>query len=212
MKRVFLALQVLFSFLFVMSCTNKESNNNSISQTNNESVDSAMAIQLKIDSVRFDELVLNFDYREDNYNNAYYRHKSKKNYLTETGLTSIVWSDGFTHLTDRYLGTENLSHTKIRVQVGEKIYVSNEVSLKNSLNFQTHYDGENLEVIDYFNGDDRGIYMAIVESKEDDIIKVCFTGGKLEKEIVLSKTDIIALKESNELSEILKRRDKIKEE
>lgn len=120
-------------------------------------------------------------------------------------LNAHIRNNGTIYLESQYYSDNWLFHTQISIKIGDVVLRSEDIPSYSKLNVRDHTSGIIWEIVSYTGGKDNGILKAIYDSKKDDEIKVRFIGREYYSEVVLGRSDITALKESYELSEILKR-------
>lgn len=203
---IFLFIFIIFfvsSFIFGTRVIN--SSNDLNDKERNIVVD---PVKLEADQKRLEELKARFNYKYDEFKKVgWYENKNQTadNSFNRTLLKVIVRNDGYNYLEDQYYASDWLFHTKIQVIIEgvDKVYESDEVPIYSKNNTTENSGGSIWETISYLDGGDNGIVQAIAENS-DKQIKVRFSGREYVKDVVLSKIDKQAVKDSYELANLLK--------
>ena len=186
---------ILFTSVIILGRNNKVSNIDSAS---------TKVVATEVDKARLEVLKKNFDYKYDEFEkNGWYTDKNQEDIYDKTYLGVNVDSSGNAYLVSYHLGKDWIFHTKVQVKIGDAIYETYDVPTYDKNNIEQSHGGYVQEVILYTNGDN-GIIKAIAESG-DTPIKVRFSGSENIQDIILSKTDQQAIKDSYELSQLLKK-------
>lgn len=154
-----------------------------------------------------EKLKKNFSFKKDEFKNSgWYTHKNQtvNNSWSRTCLATPVDADGYIYLTSQYYGDSWLFHSKVMVKTGSAVLEAGEVSTLSNDHHTQIGSGSVWEINHYTNNRDNGIIKLIAENYDKEI-KVRFVGQQYEKDITLSKQDKVAIKESYELSELLKK-------
>lgn len=167
-------------------------------ETDFKKADNLKEIQSEISS-----LSKKFNYEKDEFDDiGFYKHKSYGKYWQNTTtLTCGLNSTGYIYLKSNYFGDDWLFHTSVSVKIDEKVHNTANVA-KHSDNYRTDIDGGNLwEVITY---DKEDYIIRKIAENTDKEIKVRFNGSKYHKDITLNSKYKNAIKESYELSQLIK--------
>lgn len=168
---------------------------------------SVKVVATEADKARLEVLKKKFNYTYDEFEKqGWYENKSQtaENSYGRSLLMLHVNSTGYAYLEDQYYGNDWIFHTRVEVLVGDNKYVSGDVSINDKDNVEANGAGSVWEYISYKPGKDNGIIKAIAESG-DNTVKVRFVGKQDVQDFTLAKVDQQALKDSYELSELLKK-------
>lgn len=163
-------------------------------------------VKLEADKKRLGELKNKFDYKYDEFNKiGWYVPKSQTvgNTYNQKFLKVLVNNSGYIYLQSVYYASDWLFHTRIEVKIGDSIYKSEDVPTYNKDNETDIGGGSIWEYVSYTSGKDNGIIKAIAESG-DATIKVRYVGRQSIFDMNLSKRDQQAIKDSYELSQLIK--------
>jgi hypothetical protein len=166
-----------------------------------------LAAELEENKKRLTVLKKNFVYNEDEFNNiGWYTHRSQtaNNSWNRKLLKANVNSSGYIYLEDQYHSSDWIFHKRIEVKIGDNIYKSEEVPTFNEDNKTSNSSDSVWEDIHYSGNKDNGIIKAIVENNSLPV-KVRFIGREYYSDFTLSNKDIQAIKDSYELSELIKK-------
>jgi len=217
MKKLLLFLLICANIFCLFSCgggsskvsSEEKAKNDSIQKAKEDSIKSEFLNQIAKDSVRFKELEQKFKHEIDEFDSTsnYYEHKNRSNNYLSSGLYTLVWEHtGSIYMYSYYYGSDWLFHTQVEVKINDKTYKTEKVETYDDLYHTNVFGGSISEKISFTGGKDNGVLEAIAKSSKDDVILIRFTGDKYYKDIKVSEMQISALRESYELSEILKRR------
>lgn len=162
--------------------------------------------KLAADKTRLAELKKKFNYKYDEFQEkGWYEAKTQTvaNTFDKKMLKVNVNNVGFAYLSDQYYASDWLFHTRIEVKIGDTLYKTDDVETYDPHNVTNNSGGSIWEWIDYTGDKDNGIIKAIAESGTLPI-KVRFTGGQGVDDITLSERDRQAIKDSYELSNLIK--------
>ncbi|AEI50465.1 hypothetical protein [Runella slithyformis] len=143
--------------------------------------------------------------KDDFQDKGWYTHKNfGKKAAGRKTLKAHVREDGFICLESQWYGNDWIFHNHIKVRVGSLILSSPKVETYDRNNKQESTGSHYWENIYYRETGDNGIIQAIADSTSKPV-KVRFEGRKFNHDIVLTHEEKRSLKESHELSEILKK-------
>ena len=121
-----------------------------------------------------------------------------------TTLKAHVREDGFIYLESQWYGKDWIFHSHIKVKVGQLLLSSPKVESYNKYNKQ-QYSGDTFwENVYYLESGDNGIIQAIADSTAKPV-KVRFEGRKFHRDTYLTPEEKQSIRESHELSEVLKK-------
>jgi len=222
MKKVVMMMAIMICFMIVITSCGvsqrereqtaiEHARQDSIAKVKEDSLRNSLILQVSADSIRFNELVKNFEHDIDEFDESreYYSHKFEMDNLLVCCLNLEVRGNGTYYLRDTYYGDDWCFHTNIEVKVGTKVFKSATVELNDDLNYTHYYGGSVWEKISYLGEKDNGIIEAIVNSSDGAKILLRFN-GEYYHDIELTQKNIKALKESYELAQILQRRQEYK--
>jgi hypothetical protein len=154
-----------------------------------------------------DLLKKNFIFKKDEFKGGgWYTHRNQTinaNYNRKC-LYTHVNTMGYIYLEDQFHSDDWIFHTSIDVKIGDKVYRSSKIETYDKNN-NTQNSGYSVwENISYINGKDNGIIKAIAENTDKEI-KVRFNGKQYHSDMILSRKDKLGIKESYELSELIKK-------
>lgn len=132
-----------------------------------------------------------YTYITDNYNS-----------LGDSTLSLPVYADGRSYLTSTYYGRDWLFHTKVMVRVGNIIKETEEIPIYSD-NHSTANSSDLAIEINTYRGHNGNEIIKLIAENYDKEIKVRFV-GKYYIDIKLSNHDKTGIKESHELSKLLK--------
>jgi RNA polymerase subunit RPABC4/transcription elongation factor Spt4 len=166
---------------------------------------------IKQNKETLEKLKQNFIFESDEFKGGgWYTHKNQivdKTY-NRTYLRTHVSADGNIYLSShyydissRYHSSDWIFHKKVLVKIGATVLETDEISHFNQE--RENSSGSIWEVNHYTKNRDNGIIKLIAENYDQEI-KVRFV-GKYDIDIVLADQDKVAIKESYELSELLKK-------
>jgi len=162
--------------------------------------------KLAADKARLAELKAKFDYKYDEFEKkGWYVAKSQAvaNTWDKEVLAVNVNNVGYAYLSDQYYGDDWIFHTRVEVKIGDAVYKSEDIPSFDSNNSRHNSGGSVWESISYTGDKDNGIMKAIAESG-DTVVKVRFNGDEGVYDFTLSKRDQQAIKDSYELSNLIK--------
>lgn len=162
---------------------------------------------LEADKKRLAELKTKFDYKYDEFEKkGWYTNKSQAvSIIFDKKLLRVYVNDsGYAYLESQYYGDDWIFHTKVAVKIGDAIYETDDVPTYDPSNETTNGSGSVWENVSYLGFTDSGIIKAIAESG-DTPVKVRFEGQNNVSDITLAKRDQQAIKDSYELSELIKK-------
>lgn len=151
-------------------------------------------------------MVGNFTLAKDDFQDkGWYTHKNfGKKAAGRKTLKAHVREDGFIYLESQWYGNDWIFHNHIKVRVGSLILSSPKVETSNKNNKQEGAGNHFWENVYYRETGDNGIIQAIADSTSKPV-KVRFEGRKFNRDIILTDEEKRSLKESYQLSEILKK-------
>lgn len=183
----------------------KQTSNVNSTNLENVKVDSSKIFTTK-DSMDLVKTKSNFSYKNDEFQKVgWYTHKLE-NTSNRNTLMAKVNSTGYIYLEDQFYGEDWIFHTHVEVKIGDNIYKSDDV--KGSDNERENSGGDVWETITYSNGKDNGILQAIAENS-DKQIKVRFVGDQHISDFILSTSDKNIIRDSYNLSNLIKKSKKI---
>jgi hypothetical protein len=204
---VIILIVIVFGSIFIAIISNDNKNTENITKTINTNPSPVKIVVSEADKERLTVLKKNFNYKYDEFEkNGWYLNKNQtvENSYDRSLLKVNVDSSGYAYLEDQYYGNDWIFHTRVEVLVGDNKYVSDDISISDKNNDRANSSGKVWEDISYTIYRDNGIIKAIAESS-DIPIKVRFTGGEGVKDITLLQKDRQAIKDSYELSELIKK-------
>jgi hypothetical protein len=168
---------------------------------------------IKQNKEALEKLKQNFIFESDEFKGGgWYTHKNQtvdKTY-NRTYLGTQVSADGYIYLSShyydsssRYLSSHWIFHKKVLVKIGATVLETDEISALSNDQSRDYGSGSIWEVNHYTKNRDNGIIKLIAENYDKEI-KVRFV-GKYDIDIVLADQDKVAIKESYELSELLRK-------
>lgn len=181
--------------------------NDSIQKAKEDSIAKVNAAQLEENKKRLAVLKKNFKYKEDEFNKTgWYTHKNQTvdNSWNRKCLKAHVNSNGYIYLEDQYYSEDWIFHSRIEVKIGDNIYKSEDVPTYSEDNKTENSSGSVWENVSYTGDKDNGIIKAIAESV-DKPVKVRFIGREYYSDFTLSNKDKQAIKDSYELSNLIKK-------
>lgn len=203
-------LSVFIILLIMMACAGKNVEQNRKERDSIELAfkkkyieDSIMVAELRAQAeAKVAELKKKFIVTKDEFQNIeFYKHKHWGKYWPEyTTILAGVNSEGYAWLTSNYYNDDWLFHGSVTIK-GEDGYIetTQEVPRYDKNNRTEIKDGV-FENVTYVNARPLLMYLAIMYDKK---IMVRFNGQQYHKDIVLSKADKMALKETYDLATAL---------
>jgi hypothetical protein len=185
----------------------KKTKPDSVKRAEADSIAKANEIDKANNIKKRDLLKKNFVYKKDEFNNiGWYIQKSQTVDASwnRKCLKTHVNSDGYIYLEDQYYADDWIFHTSIQVKIGDSIYNSEVIETFNANNKTENSGGSVWENINYTDGKDNGIIKAIASNVGKEV-KVRFNGKEYYSDFTLSTRDKQAIKESYELSELIKK-------
>jgi hypothetical protein len=162
---------------------------------------------MEADKKKLSELKTKFNYEYDEFENkGWYFHKTQivQNTFDKKVLKVYVNNVGYAYLMDQYYADDWLFHTRLEVKIGDNLYKTEDIPTYDSNNSTEIGSGSIWENVSYTAGRDNGIIKAIAQSGTTPI-KVRFTGDRGVYDMTLSDRDRQAIKDSYELSELIKK-------
>lgn len=127
----------------------------------------------------------------------------KKYWFEGSHLATRVNSKGYIYLKSYYWGRDWLFHTRVRVKIGDSVLTSDTIPSYSDDNIRESSGGKVWETIHFTRGRGNGILEAIANNVEK-VIKVRFEGDKYYDDMTLSQGDKEAIRDSWELSKLIK--------
>jgi hypothetical protein len=158
------------------------------------------------DRARLAQLKTKFIFESDQiYGGGTYTHRNQtaENSFRRSYLAAPVSSSGSIHLLSFYSGDDWIFHDHVVVRVGEAVYTSDAIPSYAKENARSNVAGLVFEVVAFTDHRDNGILEAIARDPRQ-VVRVRFA-GRFSEDIVLSRRDKIALAESVELAELLRK-------
>ncbi|WP_162793509.1 hypothetical protein [Runella rosea] len=155
---------------------------------------------------KFAKMADNFTFAKDDFQTkGWYSHKNfGKKAAGRKTLKAHVREDGFIYLESQFYGNDWIFHTHIKVKVGSLYLSSPKIESYNKNNKQQYAGDTFWENVYYRETGDNGIIQAIADSTSKPV-KVRFEGRKFNRDIVLTAEEKQSIKESYELSVVLKK-------
>lgn len=210
MKKILIALAVTISLVGCQDNNQKESTQQKdtvdlVQKQKNDNIAKANEALREENKKRLGVLKKNFKFKQDEFNNVgWYTHKYQtvENTWNRKCLITHVNSTGYIYLESQYYADDWLFQTRIEVKIGDKIFKSEDVPTYSD-DHKTENSGSSIwENISYTGDKDNGIIKAIAESG-DIPVKVRFI-GKYHYDFTLSSKDKQTIKDSYELSQLIK--------
>ncbi len=155
---------------------------------------------------KFAKMAKNFTFAKDDFQDkGWYTHKNfgKKAARRKT-MKAHVREDGFIYLESQFYGNDWIFHNHIKVKVGSLYLSSPKIESYNKNNKQQYAGDTFWENVYYRETGDNGIIQAIADSTSKPV-KVRFEGRKFNRDIVLTAEEKQSIKDSYELSVVLKK-------
>lgn len=179
----------------------------SIMYSDNISVKYMLDSIKQLNELNLKSILKNFDMKIDNFDgDTLYIHKTfnvnktwNKTYLELCIINRTLI------LTSHYYGNSWIFHTKIKVKIGDNIYMSNEIPIYSDNNIRHNSSGSVWELLYFGNSP---IINAIYQSKPDEKIQIRLIGEYYE-DYILSDVHCNAIKDTYKLNQFLKISDKL---
>lgn len=210
-KKILIALFVMISIVGCQDNKPKESTQQKdivdlVQKQKSDSIAKANEALREENKKRLGVLKKNFKFKQDEFNNVgWYTHKYQtvENIWNRKCLKTRVSSTGYIYFESHYYADDWLFHTRIEVKIGDKIFKSEDVPTYSDDNRTENSGGSIWENVSYTGDNDNGIIKAIAESG-DTPVKVRFIGKYYYDDFTLSSKDKQAIKDSYELSQLIK--------
>jgi len=166
------------------------------SQSQKDSIIAASKAQIEV-------LKKKFNYTADEFQKVgFYKHKTfGESYPDRKTLTVGLNSEGYIYLRSNYHADDWLFHKSVQIKSGETILESPTIESYDKAHVTYNSGGDIWEQNTY--KDDNGI-IYLISISQDNEVKVRFNGQQFYSDIVLSKKDKQAIKDSYELSQAIR--------
>ena len=149
---------------------------------------------------RYEQLKKKFNYGTDASGAGWFVHEAWDNpKLSRNALICYVSQNGEISLATQYVGSERILHERAQIQVGRNMITTSEASA-NDISYSSA-GGNIKERVQYRVGNNKAVVDQIANNTQTNIT-VTLLGNK-EVEFALNNTDIQAIKECQEMAELL---------
>lgn len=170
-----------------------------------ENINRENEIALQENVEKLEKLKKKFNFKQDEFKgDGWYTHLQAGDVSwNRIYLSTPVNSSGYIYLISHYYASDWLFHTKVMAKVGERVIETEDIPLYSDDHDSDNNSGSIYEINHYTRNRDNGIIKLIAENYDKEI-KVRFV-GKYYRDMVLSEQNKIAIKESYDLSDLIKK-------